>query len=112
MENMRFFARHGVFEKERLVGSHFTVDLKIKINAEPAILSDDVSDTINYADVYDLIAKEMHQPSRLLEHLAGRILKSLRNQYPDIQSMEIKVSKLNPPINGQADRASVVLREG
>jgi len=109
LENMRFFARHGVFEEERRIGGHFTVDLKIKIDVEVAMQSDDVADTVNYAEVYDLVAKEMLQPSRLLEHLAGRIMKSIQNQYPNIQSLEIKVSKLNPPLEGEVDKASVVL---
>ena len=109
LENMRFFARHGVYEEERINGGHFAVDLKLKINADAAILSDDVSDTINYADVFDLIAKEMQQPSRLLEHLAGRIVQSVQKQYPSILNMEIKVSKLNPPLNGETDKASVVI---
>ncbi len=109
LENMRFFAQHGVFEQERLVGNLFEVNLKIKVDISRAVETDNVEDTISYADVYDLISKEMMQPSNLLEHLAGRILHVVKKQYSNISGIEIKVSKLNPPLNGQVEKASVVV---
>ncbi|MCL1942420.1 MAG: dihydroneopterin aldolase [Candidatus Azobacteroides sp.] len=109
LENMQFFARHGLYEEERLIGNRFEVNLKIKADLKNAAENGLVSDTINYAEVYDLVAKEMHQPSDLLEHLAGKIIKSLRKQFPDILEIEIKVSKLNPPLKGQIEKASIIM---
>ncbi|HDR52401.1 MAG TPA: dihydroneopterin aldolase, partial [Mariniphaga anaerophila] len=46
----------------------------------------------------------------LLEHVAGRILDALFNEFPSIQKAKIKVSKINPPMGGQIEKASVTLK--
>jgi len=76
-----------------------------------AIKSDELEDTINYATIYDLINKEMKIPSRLLEHVAGRIIYSLKDHFPQISEIELSLSKLNPPIGGDIHSATVILKE-
>ena len=61
------------------VGNTFIVDLILTAPLENAVWSDDLSDTINYATVYETVKAEMAIPSRLLEHAAGRILKAERD---------------------------------
>lgn len=109
LENMRFFARHGVFGQERQIGNWFEVSLKIKVDFAQAIETDDVKDTLNYADVYDVIAAEMNISSNLLEHVAGRIMNALREKFPKIEEIELRLSKLHPPVNGEVEKASVIL---
>ncbi len=109
LENMIFYAHHGVFHQETVVGNTYIVNLKMGLDLEQASLSDDLSDTISYADVYDYVKEEMMIPSRLLEHVAGRILTRLKKEFKQIESIEVKLSKRNPPIEGQLDCASVVL---
>lgn len=111
LEKMTFFARHGVFEDERLTGNTFEVDLRIRTDAGKAVESDDVADTVSYAVIYDIVAEEMSEPAALLEHLAGRIIKSVRKRFPDISEIEIKVSKLNPPVKGELKKASVIIKD-
>ncbi|MFV0417358.1 MAG: dihydroneopterin aldolase [Dysgonomonas sp.] len=109
LENLVFYANHGVFPQENVVGNVFTVDLKIELNLEKSCQSDDLSDTVSYADIYEDVKSEMKVPSKLLEHAAFRIISRLKNKYPLIDMVEIKLSKRNPPIGGQSDSASVVL---
>jgi dihydroneopterin aldolase len=106
---MRFFARHGVFEQERTVGNWFTVSLKIKTDCLKACQTDNLKHTLNYAAVYEIVATEMAQPSHLLEHVAGRIVKTLRNYSKQLTEIDLKLSKLNPPLNGEIEKASVRL---
>ena len=73
LNKLRFHAFHGVMEQERRVGNDFEVSLTVEYPFEKAMESDDLCDTLNYAELYDVIAAEMRQPSDLLEHLAGRI---------------------------------------
>ena len=110
LENMRFFAYHGVFEQERQIGNWYEVSLKIKVNFMQALETDDVKDTINYADMFDIIAGEMHIPSNLLEHVAGRIMHAIQQKFPGIEELEICLSKLHPPVNGEMGKASVLLK--
>lgn len=109
IEGMHFYAFHGHFETERIVGNEFRVDVSLETNCTPASLSDDLNDALNYQEVYNLISDEMQIPSHLLEHVAGRILDSLFARFPTLGKARIKVSKLNPPMGGQIDKVSVTL---
>lgn len=109
LKAMRFYAYHGVAEQERQVGNTFLVDLTLTAPLQRAVASDRLEDTINYAEVYETVREEMQIPSRLLEHVAGRILDALHHRFPTLQAAEITLSKLNPPFGGDLLSASVVL---
>jgi len=108
---MKFLAYHGVSPQETIVGNDFTVDVAYAFSAEKAIASDDLQHTVNYAEVFDLVKKEMAQPSRLLEHVAGRILRAIKEACPQLTSLEVRVSKHHPPLGGEVDAASVSISE-
>lgn len=109
LENIEIYAHHGVMPQETLVGNTFILNLKIKANVSKATETDNLAETINYAKVYELLEEEMAVSSKLLEHVAGRIIKRLKKEFPQIEEIEIKLSKRNPPINGQVEYASVIL---
>jgi len=110
LTDMRFYAHHGCFAEERAIGTHFSVDVQMDVPcAHEAVTSDRLEDTLNYQAVYQVVAKEMQQPSHLLEHVAGRILKQLKAHFPQAGTMLIAVSKLNPPLGGQVGASRVVL---
>jgi dihydroneopterin aldolase len=109
IEGMHFYAYHGHFEAERIVGNDFLVDVWLETDCLKAAASDNLDDALNYQAVYDLIKNEMQVKSHLLEHVAGRILNALFVDFPSIQKARIKVSKLNPPMGGQIEKASVTL---
>ena len=71
--------------------------------------SDNVDDTLNYAEIFEIINKEMQKPSCLLENVAGRIGKSIFEAMPEIESLDITVAKANPPMGADLDSASVEL---
>lgn len=108
---MTFYAYHGVAPQETRVGNTFVVDLKVTAPLEKAIWSDELSDTINYAAVYGIVKAEMAIPSKLLEHVAGRVLKVLKASFPQITAVELVLSKLNPPFGGDIHSASIILKE-
>ncbi len=111
LQTMTFYAYHGVAQQETKVGNTFIVDLKITAPLEKAVWSDDLRDTINYADVYEVVKREMAVPSRLLEHVAGRIVKALKVKFPMIAELEIELAKQNPPFGGDVKNASIILKE-
>lgn len=111
LESMKFYAYHGVAKQERVVGNTFLVDLLITADIGAATCSDNIEDTINYADVYSVVSKEMSQPSFLLENVAGRILRALHEKFPKITHLHVKVAKLNPPFGGDVRSAAVVLED-
>lgn len=111
LRSMNFYAYHGVAQQERVVGNNFVVDLIITAPLEAAVKSDNLDDTINYATVYEVVKREMMIPSKLIEYAAGRILKALKERFPAITDVEIRLSKLNPPFGGDIHSASIILKE-
>lgn len=109
LENIELHAHHGVFEQENITGNTFIINLKIKTDLSQASVSDDLDDTINYGLVFDAIKSEMGIPSKLLEYVAGRIIRRLRISFPSIERIELKISKKNPPVDGQVEQSSILL---
>ena len=109
LDHIKFHAQHGVMEQERRVGNDFEVTLQLQYPFHSATESDDLADTINYAEVYDIVAAEMAVPSRLLEHVAGRIVRSLRTRFPLIEGGTVTVAKLTPPFKCEMTAVAVTL---
>ena len=109
INGMRFYAHHGCFDQERVIGTHFQVDLAFDTDTSRAEVSDNIADTISYLDVYQVVKREMSQPSNLLEHVARRVGEAVLRKFPDSMSVTVKVYKLNPPLGGQMDSVSVEL---
>ncbi len=109
IEGMKFYAFHGHFESEQVVGNEFTVNLKIETDCDKAAISDNLKDALNYQTAYKIVKKEMLIPSHLLENVAKRILDSLYNQFSSIIKAEVKISKLNPPMGGEIEKVCITL---
>ena len=92
-------------------GNDFVVDLILTAPLEQAVKSDELDDTINYAAVYAVVKEQMDIPSKLIEHVAGRILYALKERFPQLAAVELKLSKLNPPFGGDVHSASIILGE-
>lgn len=98
LDSLRFYAYHGAEPQEAIVGAWYTVDISIRADATLAIQSDDLSGTINYAQVAEVIKQQMQIRSALLEHVAGRIAQALLESFPAINALIIKVCKESPPV--------------
>lgn len=109
LKDLRFQARHGVGAQETLVGNEFTVNLRLRTDLTKAVRTDDVADTLSYADVFEAVRDEMSRPSRLLEHVAGRIARRLFQDFPALDAIELKLMKRNPPMGADIDSAGVEL---
>ncbi|QGY43350.1 dihydroneopterin aldolase [Maribellus comscasis] len=111
IEGMQFYAFHGHYETERVVGNNFEVYLRFEADCTKASISDNLSDTTNYQEVYNLVKKEMQNTSHLLEHVVQRILNSLFENFPEIKNAQVKISKINPPMGGEIEKVSVTLSQ-
>ncbi len=110
VDRVRLYAFHGVSTQEQTVGNEFEVSVAVCYPPSViAAVSDGLDDTISYAEIVDIIKKEMKIPSQLLEHVAGRIAGALLTRWPAIASGYVKVSKIAPPISAQLASASVTI---
>lgn len=109
LEGMEFHAFHGVLEHEKIEGNLFIVDFKGEVDMSKAAESDLLEDTLNYALIYDAVAKQMQTPSELLEHVAGRIVRAIAADCPQLESFSVRVSKRQPPVAGPVKWSRVTL---
>lgn len=110
LNDLRFYAYHGILPQERVVGGDYSVSLRVAADLSKAIEQDDVNVTLNYATLYEVIQREMNIPSNLLEHLAGRIGRTILDVFPQIEVIDLSVTKLNPPMGANCQGAGVELR--
>ena len=109
LDQVSIYAYHGVSPQETKVGNTFLIDLKLKTDISLAIESDDIAHTVSYADIYQRLAEEMAIPSKLLEHVAGRIVRRIFQDFPTIEAITIKLSKQNPPMGADIASAGIEL---
>ncbi len=109
LREVRFHAFHGVLPQERKVGADFAVTLKVAVDITKATENDEVEDTLNYATLYDVVKQEMEIPSKLLEHVAGRIGRTVMERFPMVTSIDVRLTKLNPPMGADSKGAGVEL---
>ncbi len=107
IEDMEFYAFHGHYREEQIVGSHFIVDVTMETDTGNAEKSDQLKETLNYQEAYLIVKREMEKTSNLLEHIAARILNSLHSEMGGIINATVRVSKLNPVMGGRIGRVSV-----
>lgn len=103
LTGLTFFGYHGANPEETTLGQRFVVDASLMLDVSRATESDDLSDTVSYSAVYKLIRRQVEgEPSKLLEHLAGRIAKEILELDGRIAGVRVCVTKPAPPIKGSA----------
>ncbi|NTU57347.1 MAG: dihydroneopterin aldolase [Chlorobiaceae bacterium] len=104
--NAIFYAQHGVHAEEQRLGGKYEVDAELIFDSCPAAETDDLSKTVNYQLAYASIRTIMTgQPTALIETLAYRIAVGLMEEFPVLDSVTIRVRKINLPLGGLCDYA-------
>jgi len=109
LETIRCYAHHGCMPEEERIGQHYEVDITLETDLRASIASDDLADTIDYVTVNRIAVEQMAIRSKLIEHVAGRILSCLHAAFPTLTRAEVTVRKINPPISGDVRAVSVTL---
>lgn len=108
LSRMEFFGYHGVFDEERKLGQRFLVDLELYLDLGKAGRSDDLRDTLNYAELYETVRQLVEQESfRLIEALAEAVASRLLDTYTIINKLMVRVTKPHPPFHIHFEGVSV-----
>ena len=107
--NMEFFAHHGCFCEEQIIGNKFIVNFWVEADLSKPAKTDNIEDALNYQVVYNIIKKEVLKKSHLLEHVARRILDAVKAEFPQIEKAQVTIDKLNPPMGGLIGASRVVM---
>ncbi|MFT3933393.1 MAG: dihydroneopterin aldolase [Chitinophagaceae bacterium] len=108
LQDLRFFAHHGIYEGEPVVGTEFEVNLHVKYE-EKKIKFDSLKNVLNYEELYQIVKKRMAVPTPLLEELAESILRKIRHEYSFVKEASISIFKLHAPIENFHGKVGVTL---
>lgn len=109
VENIQVYAYHGCLPEETLIGSAYRVDVWVEGDLSVSAVSDQLEDTIDYVTLCACVREEMATPSKLLEHVAQRILNRIFAASAQVSLANVKVAKINPPIGGYVESVAVEL---
>lgn len=107
VQNIRIYSNHGCLQEEARIGSHYRVDVEVKVDLKKSALSDKLADTVDYVHINKVVEEEVLQRSELLEHVVERILVRMMNEIPMIKKAKVALSKLNPPIGGDVEAVTI-----
>ena len=110
LKDIRVYAFHGCMEEEELIGSDYIVNLEVETDMHQPAYSDLLEDAVDYVQLNSIVKEEMLIRSRLLEHIAQRIIDRILKQFPTVKNVEVKVAKQNPPIGGDVREVCVCLK--
>ena len=103
VKNIKIFAYHGVIKEEQNLGQHFEIDVVLGIRKNQAGITDDLSKTVDYSKVYNLVVDIFTKKTyKLIETLAEKISQKLLS-LDYVENVKIKIRKPSVPINGQLD---------
>ncbi|AYZ34450.1 dihydroneopterin aldolase [Chryseobacterium indologenes] len=111
LEDVKIYAYHGVLPEENSIGTYYILNAELHTDLWKASESDDLNDTISYADINDIIHQEMKIKSKLLEHVAGRIISRIHERFSQIDYIKLKITKTAPPMQGEMKGASIELEK-
>ncbi len=111
LEDVKIYAYHGVLPEENIIGTNYILNAEIHTDLWAAAASDDLNDTISYADINEIIHNEMKISSKLLEHVAGRIITKIGEKFSQISYIKLKITKTSPPMKGEIKGASIELEK-
>ncbi|MGV3011331.1 dihydroneopterin aldolase [Streptococcus thoraltensis] len=110
LKNCRFYGYHGALSEENTLGQIFVINATLSLDLNKASLSDDLEDTVHYGMVFDCIKNQVeNQRYKLIERLAGAICQDIFAQFIPVQTINIEITKENPPINGHYDAVGISL---
>ena len=109
IKNIQIYAYHGCLVEEGKIGSDYRVDVEVKANLQPSAATDSLKATANYVHINRIVREEMAIRSKLLEHVAKRILDRIFSEIAIADEAIVEVSKINPPIGGNVEMVTIVM---
>ena len=108
IDNLEVFANHGLFEEENKLGQKFIFDIECELNYKKAMISDEMTDSISYADIAEVVVTTATTNTfNLLERLAGEILKNIFTEFSQIENINLKINKPRAPIKYHFEKCGV-----
>lgn len=109
ISGLKFHAFVGLYAEEQQNGNDFEVDVWYSAPYMTAAVSDHISDTVNYADMFAALEEVFQHRCNLVEQIAQKAVSSLKGKFPSIVDLTVRVKKLNPPVSVQVEGVSITV---
>ncbi|MDB5158931.1 MAG: folB [Mucilaginibacter sp.] len=110
LHGAEFFAFHGFYPEERKLGNCFIVDIDVEFIPTANISEDDLDNSVNYEQLYDIACEEMKLPKKLIETVAQAIIDEIKKQYAFVDRIQVRVKKMNPLVGAKTRYSSVTIQ--
>lgn len=110
VKGIKTYCYHGCMPQEELIGGWYETNVEAEVEMEGAVRTDKISETADYTEINNIVRNEMSIRSELVEHVTGRIASALLRQIARIREVQVTVSKLNPPVEGEVERFSISIK--
>ncbi|MCF2874944.1 MULTISPECIES: dihydroneopterin aldolase [unclassified Tenacibaculum] len=111
VNDIRLFTNHGCLDEEGKIGSEYRVDVEVKADLQKSAKTDELVDTVDYVHLNHIVKEEMAIRSKLLEHVAQRIIDRIFREIQLVEEAEVSVSKINPPIGGNVGEVVIIVKD-
>jgi dihydroneopterin aldolase len=111
VSGIKVYAFHGCLPEETRIGGHYRVDIKMETDFTRAAIQDDLTQTIDYVVVNQIVESEMAIPSKLIEQVGMRIYENIKKTFKTCSKLEVLINKISPPINGDVDSVAISLSD-
>ena len=99
IDGLEVFSNHGLFAEEKKLGQKFVFDIECLVDYSKAIVSDEMTDSVSYADITEVIYKTSTKNTfNLLERLAGEVVKNIFKTFPEVEEIKLVINKPSAPI--------------
>lgn len=109
VNGIKLYGHHGCLIEETAIGGQYVVDVVVQTNFIEAAQHDDLSKTVDYVLINQIVKEEMLIPSKLIETVGLRIVNRLKTTNNNIEKLRVKITKINPPINGDVENVAIVI---
>ena len=111
IEGIKLYGYHGCLEEEAKIGGHYIVDVYLTTDFSQSLLTDNLNKTIDYCSIYEICKSEMAIRNKLIEYVCDRIFQKIKQQFKQVKTLHVKLTKLTPPMNGNVEKVSVEIKD-
>jgi len=109
LQDAEFFAFHGFYSEEQLIGSRFLIDISVSFKPTGNLDDDEIDNTVNYEQLYNIACDEMKNTSKLIETVGQSIADEIKQTFPFVNKIRVAIKKMDPPLKGKVGHSSVVI---
>jgi len=109
LSNIKTYSYHGCMDEEEKIGAEFITDLKVKTDLTKAAETDNLNYGLDYTRLNEIVIEEMKIRAKLMETPALNIINHILNEFDIAEEVEVKITKINPPVGGNIEAVSVLM---